>query len=327
MTAEPNSDERFDLIVASPNAALDSYYILSQVRVGDVNRADRSLHTAGGKGINLSRAVICMGGRVMSLGILGGHSGRFISEEMSRENIPGDMAWSQNETRRSATFVSTNQTLVTVVLDAGNVIEQAAADQLVKKIHTYARRAPYLVLTGSLPPALPPSYYAEIVRVVKEFKGLKVCLDCSGEPLRLAVENGAQIVKINAEEYQESFGQKGERLDPSSVYYTFQELSRSGLELLIITDGPRGSYIYPADREPFRTVTLVDQWVNTTGAGDTFLAGLLLAFNRGLAIEQAACYASAAASAKIQQIVCGSLSLDDLNHFLPLTSIKTLSEN
>jgi len=317
-------DDRFDLVVASPNAALDSYYIFSQVAIGDVNRAERSLHTAGGKGINLSRAVVAMGGRVMSLGILGGHNGRFISEEMSREKIPGDMVWTQNESRRSATFVSTSEMQVTVILDAGSPVDHAAGEQLIQKIQEYAPRAPYLVLTGSLPPSLPSSYYAEIIRDVKKIKGLKVCLDCSGESLRLAVEDGVQIVKINAEEYQESYGKKDERLDPRSVPHKLNKLASDGLELLIITDGPRGAYIYPAYREPFCTVTQVDQWVNTTGAGDTFLAALLLAFNRGLTIEEASCYASAAASAKLQQIVCGSLKMDDLDHFLPLTHITSI---
>ena len=324
MTSGPISDEPFDLIVASPNAALDSYYLLPEVRVGGVNRAERSLHTAGGKGINLSRAVVGMGGRVMSMGILGGHSGRFISDEMGREKIPGDMVWTQNETRRSATFVSTSERLVTVVLDSGYHIDLTAGDQLVEKIQTYASRAPYLVLTGSLPPSLPTNYYAEIVRTVKHVKSLKVCLDSTGETLRLAVENGAQLVKINADEYQETYAKKDESLNPRSISCIYQELAKRGLELLIITDGPRGAYIYPADSKTFRVVTQVDTWVSTIGAGDTFLAGLLLAFNRGLTIESAACYASAAASAKLQQIVCGSLTIEDLNHFLTLTHITSI---
>lgn len=313
----------YDLIVASPNAALDSYYIVSQFQVGNVNRAERSLHTAGGKGINLSRAVVMMGGRVLSLGILGGHTGSFISSEMQRENIPYDMVLTSNETRRSATFISSEQMQVTVILDPGSSIEPAVGDQLIQKVKSFAPQAPYLVLTGSLPPSFPSSYYAQIVREVRDNNSLKICLDCSGETMRLAVENGAHVIKVNLKEFQETFSVGGEG-NIKTVQNVFHSLVQSGVELLIVTDGPNGAYIFSGGGEPFRVYTEVKKWVSTIGAGDTYLAALLLAFNRGLALEEATCFASAAASAKLQQVVCGSLLMEDLNSYLPLTHIHRL---
>jgi sugar/nucleoside kinase (ribokinase family) len=54
------------------------------------------------------------------------------------------------------------------------------------------------------------------------------------------------------------------------------------------------------------------------------MAGLLLGFRRGLSIENATCYASAAAAAKLMQVVCGSLRPEDLENFLPVTSLERL---
>jgi len=212
----------------------------------------------------------------------------------------------------------------TVILDSGSDVSIEAGDQLIYKVQAYASQAPFLVLTGSLPPSFPSSYYADIVRKVRGSPSLRVCLDCSGETLRLAVENGAQVIKINSKEFQETFSNKEAAWDLRDVYHTFGSLTKSGVELLIITDGSQGAYIFPSGDEPFRVVTRVDKWVNTAGAGDTFMAGLLLGFNRGLSIEAATCYASAASSAKLQQIVCGSLKLEDLNRFLPLTRVEKL---
>jgi len=314
----------FDIIVASPNAAIDSYYILTQLNTGSVNRADHVLHTAGGKGINLARAVIALQGHVLSLGIVGGYAGKFIVSELERECIPSDMLWTQNETRRCTSLVFPEQMQTTVILDAGSDVSVEAGDQLMHKVQAYASRAPFLVLTGSLPRSFPSSYYADIVRKVRGSLGLRICLDCSGETLRLAVENGAQVIKINSKEFQETFSKKEATWDPHEVHHTFTSLMKSGLELLIITDGSHGAYIFPAGDEPFRVVTRVDKWVNTAGAGDTFMAGLLVGFNRGLSIEAATCYASAASSAKLQQIVCGSLDLVDVDRFLPLTRVERI---
>jgi len=234
------------------------------------------------------------------------------------------MVWTQNEPRRSTSLIFPEQMQNTVFLDSGSSVDSEAGDQLMNKIRAYASRAPFLVLTGSLPPSLPPRYYADIVQEVREIPGLRVCLDCSGEALRLAVENGASVIKVNAKEFQESFLEKEGDWSLQDARPVFACLRTSGVELLIITDGPQGAYIFPAGEEPFRVVTQVKKWVNTAGAGDTFLAGLLLGFNRGLSLEAATCYASAAAAAKLQQVVCGSLRLEDLNYFLPLTRMEKL---
>jgi fructose-1-phosphate kinase PfkB-like protein len=99
----------------------------------------------------------------MSVGIVGGHAGQFVIDELRREVIPSDMVWTQRETRRSSTLILAGQMQTTVILDAGSGVEPEAGERFVQKIQDYASQAPYLVLTGSLPPSLPAGYYAEIV--------------------------------------------------------------------------------------------------------------------------------------------------------------------
>ncbi len=65
----------YDVIAVSSNAALDSYYVVPGLLAGAVNRTEKVFHTAGGKGINFSRAFHALGGRVLNLGIVGGHTG------------------------------------------------------------------------------------------------------------------------------------------------------------------------------------------------------------------------------------------------------------
>jgi 6-phosphofructokinase 2 len=68
--------------------------------------------------------------------------------------------------------------------------------------------------------------------------------------------------------------------------------------------------------------TRVDAWQSTAGAGDTFLAALLLALVRGQSLRDAACYASAAAVANLQQVGCGFFDVADVDRFLTLTEIE-----
>ena len=109
-----------------------------------------------------------------------------------------------------------------------------------------------------------------------------------------------------------------------SAVGVFDRLHQKGLDLLIITDGPRGAYVFAPEIAPFRVLTPVETWISTAGAGDTYMAALLLALGRGDAVEQAARFASAAAVASIQQVVCGALNLDDVYTYLERTTTEPI---
>jgi tagatose 6-phosphate kinase len=199
------SPDTYDIIVASPNVAVDSYYVLSTLKTGSINRTEIVFHTAGGKANNLARAAHALGGHVLSLGIVGGYSGKYIVEELARECIPCDMVFADHESRRSSTIISPSQMQTTVILDSGAPIAPAAGESLLKKTILHAPEAPFLVLTGSLPPGLSSDYYAGVIRSVKDFPGLGVCLDCSGPALASAAEAGVKIIKVNVSEYLATF--------------------------------------------------------------------------------------------------------------------------
>jgi tagatose 6-phosphate kinase len=324
MSTAGGPEMAYDILAVSPNAAIDSYYMLSELVIGGVNRAEKALHTAGGKGNNLARAVKALGGKVLSLGIVGGHTGRFIIEELQREQIPNDMAWAKNETRRSSTMILSGQMQTTVVLDSGISVDPEAGDCLLAKIQDYASLSRYMVLTGSLPPTLPSRFYADIIQQVTGQPHLDVCLDCSGEVLQLAVEAGAQVIKVNHTEFQASFC-SGVSWSLSRAARRFSCLEKKGLQLLVITLGHDGAIIFASGRAPFRVVTQVDKWVSTAGAGDTFMAAMLLGMKRGNTLEAAMSYASAAAAAQLQQVVCGQLSIQDLEYYLLGTRVDKLA--
>ncbi len=196
-------------------------------------------------------------------------------------------------------------------------------DRLSQKVLAHIGEASYLVLTGSLSTGLPSHFYADIVRRVKPISNITICLDCNGDVLQSAAANGVKVIKVNASEYQTSFSNPG-GFSLSTVPANFELLHKQGLELLIITDGPNGAYVYSTQSPPFQVKTQVNHWVSTAGAGDSFLAGLLYSLNQGKNLEEAAAYASAAATAALQQIVCGYLTLSDVDRFLDLTSLHPL---
>ncbi|MEI7987850.1 MAG: PfkB family carbohydrate kinase [Chloroflexota bacterium] len=312
-----------DITIISPNNAIDSYYVLSAYQRGGVNRALETSHTAGGKGINMARAVRNLGGSPLCIGILGGHSGKFIVSELQRENIDYDMVWTDHETRRcSTTWIEGDQDN-TVILDPGEVVEPKVHFELREKSLLHAHDAPFTVLIGSLPPGFSPDYYASLVTKYKE-KSVWVCIDCSAQALHLAADAGATLIKVNAEEFCLAFGFERRMLTWHSMLDTYQRLVPYGTRIMIITDGAQGAYVFGEESEPFKVRTQVDTWISTAGAGDTFMAGILLALGDNKSLKNAATAASAAAAASTQKFGCGIIDPTQIDFYLRQTSIEIL---
>ena len=311
----------YDIVIVSPNGALDSYYMLPDLELASVNRATRVLHTAGGKGNNMARAATRLGGRVLSIGIVGGDSGRFIEKELVREGIDRELVWADIETRRCSTLFVEGRRDTTVVLEVGQAVGEEARQDLTRRVLERSPKAPFVVMTGSLPPDFPADYYACLVEALSTTE-VKVCIDSTGEALRLAAQAGPFLIKVNRAEFCLAFGEPGVSFSQAFVERVYADLGERGLKVLIITDGPQGAYVLAPGQAPFQVITQVDTWESTAGAGDTFMAGVLLALSRGETVKDAAKYASAAASANLQQIGCGFFDASQVGQFLELTSIR-----
>jgi 1-phosphofructokinase family hexose kinase len=299
----------YDVIIAAPSPAIDSYYIMDVVKAGNVNRARYAFHTAGGKGNNMARAVTLLGGSALSVGIVGGLSGRFIVEELAREGIDADMAWSEFDTRRCSTVLTPERRETTVYLQPGVAAGDGLHEAFAQKTLEHAARAPWVSLNGSLPPDFGPETYATLIGALKA-RGVRTCLDCAGEALALGAAAGPTVLKVNLEEFQTAL-----TVDDHWTWRLAQErfaaLQACGTEILVITDGPRGAYVFSGAGMQ-HVVTDVDAWVSTAGAGDTFLAAMIVALNRGKSLESTVVYASAAAAASLQQPGCGFLDPEDV---------------
>ncbi len=110
---------KWDMVVVAPNGAVDSYYVLPRLQHGAINRAERVVHTAGGKGHNLARAATLLGGRPLSVGIAGGETGKLMQVDLEREGIAHDLVWADSASRVTVSVVAALPPSTTVILDPG----------------------------------------------------------------------------------------------------------------------------------------------------------------------------------------------------------------
>jgi tagatose 6-phosphate kinase len=314
----------YDVLVAAPNPALDSYYVVPALAVGSVSRAHEVLHTAGGKGNNLARAAVQLGGRVLSVGILGGDTGERIRRELAREGIDSVAVPGLAETRQCITVVRQGGGENTVVLEHGAPVRASDISAFANLVLHHAPSARSVVFNGSLPPGMAPEACAGLIASVRQaHSGLALALDTSGDALRLGALAGPSIVKVNVEELMQAFAPT-ETWSAGLAARIALDLRTRGVGLLVVTDGQHGAYAFPSGAEPLKVQTPVTRWISTAGAGDSFLAGLLLALGRGETLREALAQASAAAVASLQHVICGQIDRADFQAFRTATRIESL---
>jgi 1-phosphofructokinase family hexose kinase len=307
------------LAVVSPNVAIDSYYLVPALDEGEVNRATRSSHTAGGKGINMARAYRSLGGHPCCLGLVGGLSGDFIEAELDREGIASRLVRVPAETRRTTSIIEEGSGRTTVIADPGKAVPASAADELSTAIERHGGDAPWLALVGSLPPGFPHTYFADHARAARR-RGQSVAIDAAGATLAYALSAGPTLVKVNRSEMSQALGPDA-AFDRALLDASFEEMAADGVECLIVTDGHHGAYVLATGTEPFTVTTPVARVVSAVGAGDTFLGAFIRARETGAGVEGAAMEASAAAAANVLQVGCGVLDPDDLDRLRGTTRI------
>ena len=150
----------------------------------------------------------------------------------------------------------------------------------------HSKGADWVVLAGSLPPGLEPTYYSKLVAALRAsgYEG-KIAVDTSEAPLIATVtgEHKPTLIKPNSEELAQLTGSDNwEELEasPELTARTAQKLLGDGIEYVLATLGGGGAVlvteqgIWHAVHEPI-------QVRSTVGAGDSSLSGFLIAQTRG----------------------------------------------
>ena len=89
------------ILTVTLNAALDRTVTVPNFQLGQRHRASSVLTLAGGKGINVARALKRLDVPVIATGLAGGRTGTRIVEELTAEGILNDLVRISDESRTS----------------------------------------------------------------------------------------------------------------------------------------------------------------------------------------------------------------------------------
>ena len=268
------------IITVTLNAAIDKTLAVPNFRLGRRHRAVEQTSMAGGKGVNVARALKALGQPVIATGLAGGPTGTRIIEQLTEEAILNDFVRIREESRMSTAVVDPTSGEQTEINERGPAVSEAELELFVDKLLYLAQGAAVCVFSGSLPRGVDPGLYARIVAELHRL-GVVSVLDSEGEPLRLAARVGPSVVTPNELEAEELVGH--EFADEDDRRTAVREMVEMGAREAVMTladgclamigdesDPSRPRRLCRATLEPLEPVSAV-------GSGDAFLAGYVAA--------------------------------------------------
>ncbi|MEC5191259.1 MULTISPECIES: 1-phosphofructokinase family hexose kinase [unclassified Arthrobacter] len=302
------------IVTLTANPSLDRTVALPGALVrGEVQRAISVRQEAGGKGVNVSRALVASG--LKTVAVLPGAEADPVLAGLRDSDVPF-AALPIGEPLRSNVALTEPGGVTTKINEPGPVLSADQQEALIGLLLDRARGASWVVLAGSLPPGVPADFYATVTRRLRTMdhgtEAPLIAVDSSGEPLAAAISGDAlgkpDLIKPNAEELVELAAAAGfathksaEEIeaDPEAAAVAASAVVRSGVGAVLATLGSKGAVLVTADGAWLATHPPVTA-VSTVGAGDSSLAGYLLASSRGAApadcLRQAVAHGAAAAS-------------------------------
>jgi 1-phosphofructokinase/tagatose 6-phosphate kinase len=311
------------ILTVTLNAAIDRTVAVPNFRLARRHRAVESRTVAGGKGINVARALSLLGRPVIAAGFVGGPTGTRVLEQLREESVLTDFTRIAAETRINLAVIDPTSGDQTEINERGPAVSAEEVRNLFERIGYLSSGAKICVLAGSLPPGAGDDLYARLIADLAR-RGVAVVLDAEGEAMLEGVRAGASMVTPNEREAEELVGQ--EFSDGSDLAAGLAELVRLGAREAAITrpEGCVAAVGEGAERRLLEVHTEPLEPVSTVGSGDAFLAGYVAARYEGRSAEDCLAYGVACGAESTQHFGAGTVDRNQVERLLGEVAVHDL---
>lgn len=264
------------IVTITANPSLDRTIEVDALVRGAVHRAGALREEAGGKGVNIARALAANRHKARAVLPTGGADGTLLTALLTDAGIDFVTVAIAEGVRTNISVVEADGT-VTKLNTAGPTLDPTEVDALVTAAVDAAGAATWAACSGSLPPGVPDDLYARLTEALRSV-GCAVAVDTSGPALAAALAAGPDVVKPNVEELAEAVDAPITTLGDAVA--AAQELRRRGAKAVLASLGAAGALLVDGDGAHHGEAP-VDVVRSAVGAGDATLAGFLVGGGRG----------------------------------------------
>jgi 1-phosphofructokinase/tagatose 6-phosphate kinase len=311
------------ILTVTLNAAIDRTVAVPNFRLGHRHRAVESRTHAGGKGVNVARALKLLGRPVIATGLAGGGTGSRILEQLAEESILNAFTRIAGESRTNLAVIDPTSGEQTEINERGPEVSEDEVDRFVDKLLYLAQGATMCVLAGSIPPGADPGLYARLIGELRRL-GVLAVLDTDGDPMRAGLRAEPAVVAPNAAEAEGAVGH--EFNDADDLVLGLTGLLEMGAGEAIITREAGCVAIVGERSERRRYEVEIEQLepIAGVGSGDCFLAGYVAARYEGGSPRECLAHGVACGAESTQHFGAGSLDPDAVERLLPRVEVREL---
>lgn len=308
------------IITVTINPAVDKTVEIEELKYGELNRFKNVISDAGGKGINVSKAIKALGGNSIASGFIGGSNGIFIETALNELNINCDFIHIQQNTRSNLKIVENNGR-VTELNEPGSKILPNEIDNLIEKLESYANNSSLFVLSGSVPNSVDKNIYKVLIEKLK-LKGAKILLDADGELFLNGLKAKPNIIKPNRYELENLYNLNHKASD-NELIKIGSDILKNGIDLVAISLGKEGA-IFIDKNNIIKCNALDVKSHSTVGAGDSMVAALAFGIDNNLDFENCIKLAMAASAGAVTTIGTKPPTLDLINQLQKQVELNNL---
>lgn len=271
------------IVTLTLNPAIDGAAEAERVVPTHKIRTSTETYDPGGGGINVTRVVKELGGESIAVYLAGGATGGVLDELLGSRGIARRRIPITGNTRVSHLVFERSTGLEYRFIAEGPEVSERECQKTLQALEDLDWD--WLVASGSLPRGVPTDFYCAVADLVAARKGHLV-LDTSGEPLRLALEHGGlALVKPSHSEFEKLVGQTL-RTTAEIMGAAAATVAEGKVEMIAITLGEEGAVLATRQGTTFLPAPKVEA-LSTSGAGDSFVAGMVHALAIGWRADDA----------------------------------------
>jgi 6-phosphofructokinase 2 len=310
-----------NVVTFTPNPAVDISTGVDELVPSHKLRCGPVRRDPGGGGINVARVVHRLGGEAIAVYACGGGEGSELQDLLDREGIRHRPVRVAAHTRESFNITEERSARQFRFVLPGETLSEGECNACIAAATALLAPGDFFVASGSLPPGAPDDTYARAVRSAK-LAGATAVIDTHGAPLRLALEEGVNILKASARELAGYLGAMPP--DLAGWYAALAKLIRSGkASTVVVTLGEGGALLVNASGAWHAAVPRVEG-STTVGAGDSFLGGFLVKLAAGAPQGEALRHAAAAGTAALLTSGTGLCAPDEVDRLSTQVELTAL---
>lgn len=307
------------ILTITLNASIDKTAKINGFTSGKINRIDKPFEMAGGKGLNVSRALKAYNYKSLATGFIGGKSGERLKELIETDNISNDFLNINDSNRSCLAIVDNKNNTITEINENGPNISNEELEKFYNKVSSLTQNIKIAVLSGSVPKSLPEDIYLKLIEICKQ-NNVLTALDASGLHLKNGIGAHPYIIKPNQSEAEELLGFSLENNEDylKAIYFLTHYCN-----IAVITLEDKGCIIGNKS-EIYHITPPTIKIVNSVGSGDSFLAGMIYALNENMSILEIGKYGIATGSANTLTETAGLCYKKDIDEIYKSIKVDKL---